>query len=231
MKPIPLVFLCLFASFLCAPVLQADDRAVFRFQGSNASETIEGVLVLNRSTTRTGITTGYTFESPVEALHYAVSDASGVLARFTFNPDNPNSVVVTAGADGSRAFRLVVEPVPSDPPFPGTLAFLMEFSFAGEAPWGDFLPDRTIVGARETRLGAADLYDQSVSIVELTRELAAVEEELRRLETGFAAAFKNPGFTLPGSTPSDRITALVMAIERLSAGQRKQLHNDLDAAP
>ncbi|HEY5551907.1 MAG TPA: hypothetical protein VIK52_08460 [Opitutaceae bacterium] len=231
MKQLPRLTLWVLAGLTFSTALHADDRAVFSFKGSNAFETIEGILVLNRSATRTATASGFTFASPVEALHYVVTEGASVNSRFTFTAANPNSLAITKGAGGSTSFLLFVEPVPTDPPFPGPLAFSMEFSFPGAAPWGDWVPDRTISGAQNMRLGAHDLFEDSVSIVETNREVATIEVELQELEAAFAAAFKNPGFHLPGTTPSERVAALVMGIEQLSTGQRKQLHGYLNAAP
>jgi len=176
----------LLACFPCATLLHAEDRSVFAVHGSNSLEVIQGALVLNRDAVRTITATGYTFESPVDFLHYTVSDATGVLDSFTFAAENPNVLTITKGADGSTRFFLLVEPVPTDPPFPGPVAFTMEFSFPGEAPWGDRVPDRTIEGAMHVSLSARDQYTQSVSIVEVTvvelaSQLGAINAELRKL--------------------------------------------------
>lgn len=181
----------LLSSLCTATLLHADDRSVFSFKGSNSIETIQGVLVLNLNAPRTETATGFSFETPVDFLHYTVSDATGVFATFTLTADNPNFLTITKGADSSTSFRLLVEPVPTDPPFPGPLAFTMEFTFSGAAPWGDAVPDRTIEGATDISLGAFDLFDESVSIVEVTiselaRELGAVNAELRKLRKDLA---------------------------------------------
>lgn len=164
----------------------AGTRSVFNFKGSNTAETIQGVLVLNLDAVRTDTATGYNFETPVDFLHYTVRDGSGVLSSFTLTVDNPNTLTITKDEGGPTRFFLLVEPVPTDPPFPGPPAFIMEFSFPGEAPWGDGVPDRTIEGATDVILGASDLYPESVSIDEvmineLARELGALNAELRKL--------------------------------------------------
>ncbi|HUG09393.1 MAG TPA: hypothetical protein VMM36_00170 [Opitutaceae bacterium] len=135
---------------------------------------------------RTTTVTGFSFVTPVDFLHYTVSDASGVLGSFTLSADNPNVLTITKGADGSSRFLLLVEPVPTDPPFPGPPAFSMEFSYPGAAPWGDAVPDRTITGATDVSLGASDLFTESVSIVEVTlgelaRQLGAFNAELQKI--------------------------------------------------
>lgn len=186
MKHLTRLSLWIIAGLPFAAALTADDRAIFSFKGSNTVETIQGELVLNRDAVRTTTATGYSFATPVDFLHYTVSDASGIQARFTLTAENPNVLTITKGADGSTRFFLLVEPVPTDPPFPGPPAFTMEFAFPGAAPWGDWVPDRTVAGATDVSLGASDLYDESVSIVEvsiseLARQLGAVNAELRRI--------------------------------------------------
>lgn len=196
MKQIPSLGLWILAGLTFATALHADDRTVFSFTGSNQVETIQGALVLNRDAVRTSTATGYSFATPVDFLHYTVSDASGILASFTLTAENPNVLTITKGADGSTRFFLLVEPVPTDPPFPGPPAFTMEFSFSGAAPWGDWVPDRTVTGATDVSLGASDLYDESVSIVEVTiselaRELGAVNAELRGIRKYLARDSKD----------------------------------------
>lgn len=173
----------------------ADNWSVFSFKGSNSVETIQGELVLNLEAIRTTTATGFSFETPVDFLHYKVRDASGVIASFTLTVNNPNVLTITKGAGGSTSFRLLVEPVPTDPPFPGPPAFVMEFSFPGAAPWGDLVPDRTIAGATAVSLGASDLYDQSVSvdevrINELARQLGPLNAELRKFRKHLASGRK-----------------------------------------
>jgi len=176
----------LLATLCSATLLHADDRSVFAIHGSNGFETIRGALVMNRDAVRTTTSTGYSFASPVDFLHYTISDGSGVLATFTLSAANPNVLRITKAGDGFTRFHLFVEPVPTDPPFPSPPAFEMTFSFPGDAPWGDWVPDRTIAGVTEVSLGASDLYDQSVVIAEVTlpelaRQLGAANAELRRL--------------------------------------------------
>lgn len=233
MKRIPRLNIWLLAPIFCAVPLKADESAVFAFHGSNAAqERIEGTIVLNRSSVRTTTSNGYSFATPVQSLHYTISDPTGFIAEFTFSEANPNSLTIIKGKKNATSFHLRVEPIPTDPPFPGPLAFTMDFAFDGVAPWGDWVPDRTITGAHDVSVGASDLYNQSVSIVEISQnEIAAIETELRRLEAAFGAVYKQPGFKIPGSTPSERVTALVMGIERSSPGQRKQLYDYLTAAP
>jgi hypothetical protein len=191
MKQIARLALAALAGFLLASSLHADDRSVFSFKGSNQVETIQGELVLNLDAVRTATATGFSFETPVDFLHYKVWDASGVIASFTLTADNPNVLTIIKNLDGSTTFRLLVEPVPTDPPFPGPPAFTMEFSFPEDAPWGDWVPDRTIAGATNVSLGASDLYDQSVSIVEvavneLARQLGSLNAQLRKIRKSLA---------------------------------------------
>ena len=234
MKRIPRLLLWSFASLACAAPLAADDNAVFSFKGSSSdnSRQIEGTIVLNRSATRTATATGFTFESPVRALHYTESDSGNIVADFTFTPANPNSLTIVKGKKDATAFHLLVQPVPTDPPFPGPTAFIMDFAFDGAAPWGDWVPDRTITGAKSVSLGASDIYPQLVAIVGITgQEIAAIEDELDGFEAALGAVFNQPGFKLPGATPSERVTALVMAVDALGPGQKKQLYDYLNAAP
>jgi hypothetical protein len=196
MKQIARLALSALAGFTLATALNANNHSVFSFKGSNTVETIQGVLVLNCNAVRTTTATGFSFETPVDFLHYTVRDATGVLATFTLTADNPNTLGITKGTDGSTKFFLLVEPVPTDPPFPGPPAFLMEFSYQGEAPWGDSVPDRTIEGATDVSLGAFDLYDESVSIDEamineLARQLGAHNAELRSLRKYLANGAKD----------------------------------------
>jgi hypothetical protein len=191
MKQIARLALAALAGFLLASSLHADDRSVFSFKGSNQVETIQGELVLNLDAVRTATATGFSFETPVDFLHYKVRDASGVIANFTLTADNPNVLTIMKNLDGSTTFRLLVEPVPTDPPFPGPPAFTMEFSFPEDAPWCDWVPDRTIAGATNVSLGASDLYDQSVSIVEvavneLARQLGSLNAQLRKIRKSLA---------------------------------------------
>jgi len=179
------------ACLTLAIALHADARSVFSFTGSNSFETIQGELVLNLEAVRTTTATGFSFETPVDFLHYKVRDASGVISSFTLTADNPNVLTITKGAGGSTLFRLLVEPVPTDPPFPGPPAFTMEFSFPGEAPWGDSVPDRTIAGAMDVTIGASDVYPESVSISEvavneLARQLGSLNAELRKIRKHLA---------------------------------------------
>lgn len=221
----------LLACLSCATLLHAEDHSVFRFKGANASETIEGVLVLDRTAVRTTTATGFSFAAPVAALNYTVKEGASVVVDFAFTSVNPNTATITNGGGGSTVFKLIVERVPSNPPFPGPPAFTMEFGFPGAAPWGGHLPDRTIIGAQGLQLGAHDLFTISVSVVEVESEFAAIEAELRRLEVAMGQIYKNPGFTLSGTSPADRVTALIMGIEQLGTGQRKQLYNALNTAP
>lgn len=191
MKPSARLALLALSGFLLATALHADDWSVFSFKGSNQFETINGALILNRDAVRTATPTGYSFETPVDFLHYTIRDASGVLGTFTLSAENPNTLTITKGADNSTRFFLLVEPVQTDPPFPMPPAFIMEFSFPGEAPWGDWVPDRTIEGATNVSLGASDLYSQSVRISEvmineLARQLANANAELRMLRRELA---------------------------------------------
>jgi hypothetical protein len=196
MKQIARLALSALAGFTLATALHANSHSVFSFKGSNPVGTIEGVLVLNLDAVRTATATGYSFETPVDFLHYTVRDATGVFASFTLTADNPNTLTITKGTDGSTRFLLIVEPVPTDPPFPGPLAFTMEFTFSGAAPWGDSVPDRTIEGATDVSLGAFDLFDESVSIEEvaineLARQLGAINAELRELRKYLAHGAKD----------------------------------------
>jgi hypothetical protein len=187
--------LSILAGLMFATASQAATRSVFHFNGSNSVETIQGVLVLNLEAIRTTTPTGFRFETPVDFLHYTVKDATGVFATFTLTPDNPNTLTIIKGTDGSTRFSLIVEPVPTDPPFPGPLAFTMDISFPGAAPWGDWVPDRTIEGAMNVVLGASDLYPESVAIVEvaineLARQLGALNAELRKIRKELAQGKK-----------------------------------------
>jgi hypothetical protein len=196
MKQEARLVLSILAGLMFATASHADTRSVFSFKGSNPDETIQGVLVLNLDAPRTTTATGFSFETPVDFLHYTVRDATGVFATFTLTADNPNTLTITKGTDGSTRFLLLVEPVPTDPPFPGPPAFLMEFTYPGDAPWGDSVPDRTIEGVTDVSLGAFDLFDQFVSIEEvaineLARQLGALNAELRKLRKDLAKGAKD----------------------------------------
>jgi len=178
--------------FLLATALHADNWSVFSFKGSNPIGTIQGLLVLNRDAVRTDTATGYRFETPVDFLHFRVSSSSGILDEFMLSADNPNSLTITKGGDGSTQFALIVEPATTNPPPPGsTRTFIMIFAFDGDAPWGDSVPDRTITGAKDLILGWGEIYDQSVSVEEVrlneqAHQLGAHNSELRGLRKELA---------------------------------------------
>ena len=192
MKQSPRLALLALTGFFLATALHAQDWSVFSFKGSNPAGTIQGLLVLNRDAVRTTTANGYSFETPVDFLHFTVSRPSGILDEFMLSADNPNSLTITKGADGSTQFLLLVEPSTTNPPPPGsTRTFVMTFSFEGEAPWGDLVPDRTITDAAYLGLAWEDIYDQSVSVAEVrlneeARQLGALNAELRRFRKGLA---------------------------------------------
>lgn len=196
MKPIASLALTALAGFILATTLHANNHSVFSFKGSNPVETIQGVLVLNRDAVRTTTATGYRFETPVDFLHLKVIGPSGTLGEFTLSADNPNDLTVTKGEDGSTQFLLRVEPVPTDPPPPGTTrTFIMIFAFEDEAPWGDSVPDRTITDTADLILGWGEIYDQSVSVDEVrvnevARQLGSHNAELRKLRKNLASGQK-----------------------------------------
>jgi hypothetical protein len=188
--------LCILAGLMFAAASHADKWSVFHFKGSNPAGTIQGALVLNRDAVRTTTETGYRFETPVDFLHLKVIGSSGILDEFTQSADNPNSLTITKGEDGSTQFILLVEPAPTDPTPPGTTrTFLMIFAFDGEAPWGDSVPDRTITDAANFILGWGEIYDLSVSadevrVSELARQLGALNAELRKIRKSLASGQK-----------------------------------------
>ena len=192
MKQSPRLALLALTGFFLATALHAQNWSVFGFEGSNPIGTVRGLLVLNRDAVRTTTATGYSFETPVDFLHFKVTTSSGVIDEFTLSSDDSNSLTITKGQDGSTQFLLLVEPAAANQSPPGsTRTFIMTFSFEGMAPWGDSVPDRTIKGTEYLGLGWGDIYDQSVSVATVrlndqARQLGALNAELRKLRKELA---------------------------------------------